>query len=158
MSRHLRKWLNDAALVALGGEYEGVIASVSEERIRNRFTAQTQLEPVIAFEDGFRLVPNLTMRRALAEALGDETDHWIGQRVRVWRRTTETVNRTTGEVRRVQVKTVELLDAPARVVPHPRAASAAPPADAIFGDDAVADYDDDSDEALAFPAERRRRG
>ena len=70
MGRHLRRWLNEKSLRELGGLYEGRIASVTEEKLRNGYTAQHQLQPVIGFEDGWLLVPNLTQRVALVAALG----------------------------------------------------------------------------------------
>ena len=52
MARHLRRWLNETSLRELGGVYEGRIADVTEEKLRNRYTAQHQLQPVITFDDG----------------------------------------------------------------------------------------------------------
>ena len=106
MRRHLKPWLNDAELVRLGGEFEGRIASVVEETIRNRFTANRELQPVIEFDGGWRLIPNLTMRAALIERLGSETDNWIGRRVTIFRRRIAHTNRSSGEVRERWVKAV----------------------------------------------------
>jgi hypothetical protein len=108
MSRHLRRWLNDKALRDLGDTYEGRIASVTEETIRNRFTAQKQLEPVVTFEDGWKLVPNLTQRRTLIEFFGHETDDWIGQRLIVFRHYTQKTDTKTGLVRESWQKSVKL--------------------------------------------------
>ena len=95
MTRHLKRWLNNAELVRRGDTYEGVIASVTEEEVRNRFTAQRELHPIIDFADGWRLIPNLTMRRALVELFGPETDSWTGRRIKIVRRC---ISRTdTGE-------------------------------------------------------------
>lgn len=86
MSRHLRRWLNDKALAEnFGDTYEGRIAIVTEQIIRNRFTGQKQLEPVVQFEDGWMLVPNLSQRRALINMFGVETDDWIGEVIAVCR-------------------------------------------------------------------------
>ena len=97
--RHLRPWLNDATLVRLGGSYGGVVASVTEEQVRNPFTAMRQLEPVIGFDEGYRLIPNITMRAALIELFGPHTDKWIGRRITVSRRRIERMDRQTGEVK-----------------------------------------------------------
>ena len=70
MRRHLHRWLNDDALRELGDEYEGRISAVTEETIRNRYTAQRQLQPVIGFSDGWRLIPNIGQRKALVEMFG----------------------------------------------------------------------------------------
>jgi hypothetical protein len=86
MQKHLRRWLNDAELRRLDdGRYEGRIERVVEEPIRNRFTATKQLEPVIYFEDGLRLIPNIGMRRALIEFWGPNTENWIGRPLVVFR-------------------------------------------------------------------------
>lgn len=82
MGRHLHRWLNDKALSQQFGDvYEGRIAAVGEQVIRNRFTAQKQLEPVIRFDDHWCLIPNISQRRALIELWGPETDDWIGRRL-----------------------------------------------------------------------------
>ena len=100
MRRHLRPWLNDAALVRLGGSYEGIIVSVLEEAIRNRFTGQRQIEPVIVFDDGYRCVQNLTMRQSLINLFGHETTSWPGRRVRIIRKRKESINRATAKCER----------------------------------------------------------
>lgn len=109
MSRHLRRWLNDATLRRdFSGRYEGVIASVHEELIRNRFTAVKQVEPVITFDDGWRLIPNIGMRRALIEFYGANTDDWIGRRIVVFRsETRDTKAGTTRWEKRVMRADVE---------------------------------------------------
>jgi hypothetical protein len=99
MTRHLRRWLNDAALRKLGGTYEGIVQAVSEETIRNRFTLTKQIEPVISFDDGWRVVPNITMRRTLIELLGPDTDAWIGERLIVFRQRLEFHDPDTGRTR-----------------------------------------------------------
>jgi hypothetical protein len=147
MRRHLRPWLNDAALARLGGVFDGVIASVVEEVVRNRFSAQRETQPVLVFADGHRLIPNYGMRAALIEIFGAETDGWIGRRVRVVRVRRESVDRTTGEVRERFVKVVECADRHARI-PF-GAPSVAPERE-------WADYDD-SPEALAAAESRRRK-
>jgi hypothetical protein len=93
MSRHLRRWLNDQVLREMGDTYQGRIVSVTEETIKNRYKAhQKQLEPVITFEDGWRLIPNITQRKALIEIFGSETDGWIGCEVIVFRHRTQKVD------------------------------------------------------------------
>lgn len=96
MTRHLRRWLNDTALRKFGGTYEGIIADVVEEPIRNRFTWVKQTEPVIVFEDGWRVIPNITMRKTLIEFWGANTEDWIGQRLEVFRHRIEFHDPETG--------------------------------------------------------------
>lgn len=99
MSRHLKQWLTDRALVDLGGEFEGVVAMVTEELIRNRFTAQRSMEVVVAFdESGYRLILNKGMLTKFIGWFGPESDNWIGRRIRVFRRLVESPN-AKGEVR-----------------------------------------------------------
>lgn len=115
MTRHLKRWLNDAALEGRGGTYQGVIGSVTEEVVRNRFSAQRELQPVIGFTDGWRLIPNLGMRRALIEILGAESDNWIGRTLTVTRRQVDRIDKSTGLVRgRQWVKGAVVFDPHAR--------------------------------------------
>jgi hypothetical protein len=99
MTRFLKSYLNVPDLEALGGEYDGVIDSVTDEEIRNRFTGKKSFEPVISFVDGKRLVLNKGMLRMCLKWFGDESTEWIGRRVRVFLRRVESVNRETGESR-----------------------------------------------------------
>lgn len=106
MTRHLRRWLNDKALSEnFSDRYEGRIADVTEEVIRNRFTGVKQLEPVVVFEDGWRLVPNVGQRRALIEFFGPETDDWKGHRLVVFRHSTQRTS-ADGAVRQTWEKRV----------------------------------------------------
>jgi hypothetical protein len=141
MRRHTRRWLNDTALASeFDGTFEGVIAAVTEEQVRNRFTAQRELQPVIAFaEGGWRVVPNLGMRTALIEMLGPETDQWIGRRISIHRRRVERADKATGEIRSSWQKVVSVPDRHARVLPMRRPVadyddSAAPSEAEIFGE------------------------
>jgi hypothetical protein len=110
--KHLRRWLNASALEAMGGVYIGVIATVTEENVRNGFRMVTQLEPVIVFQDGWRIIPNISARRKLADQLGDDTDLWEGCTVRVsWQRIeTDT---SSGKKRTVRAKIIDVI-APGR--------------------------------------------
>ena len=108
MTRHLRRWLNDKALSEnFDGEYEGRISEVTEEMIRNRFKGQKQLEPVIIFEDGWRLLPNINQRRALIEFFGPQTDEWIGHKLCVFRHCTEKIDEATGQSKQTWEKRVK---------------------------------------------------
>lgn len=103
MNRYQRRFLNEAALRQMDGErYEGIIDTVIEEPLRNRFTGTKELQPVIVFDDGWRLVPNITMRQALIAWWGPDTEEWIGRRVIVYRhraeRVIEKTNAVSGEV------------------------------------------------------------
>jgi len=83
MRRHLRRSLNVPDLQGLGGCYEGRIADVTEQEVRNRFTTKKEKQPVIVFEDGYHIIPNFGMRRALVERFGSETELWRGERLRI---------------------------------------------------------------------------
>jgi hypothetical protein len=48
----------------MGDRYEGRIEAVVEERINNKFKGKKELEPVIVFDDGWRMCPNIGQRRA----------------------------------------------------------------------------------------------
>lgn len=96
MTRHLHRWLNDGSLREMGDSFEDRISDVVEELIRNRFTKQKVLEPVVIFESGWRLLPNITQRRALIEFFGPQSDDWIGRRLRVYRHRIDRVDATSG--------------------------------------------------------------
>ncbi len=110
MRRHLKRWLNDADLRNMGGSYEGTISAVVEEETRNRFTTQRTVQPVIVFTDGYRIVPNIGMRRTLVESYGAETDSWVDKRIRVFRR--PMTRRDSVKAQSRFEKAVECLDAP----------------------------------------------
>ena len=105
MRRYLKRFLNEESLKRMNGRYDGVIAQVVEEPIRNKFIASKQLEPIIKFEDGWLLIPNNSNRKALIEMFGPETSAWIGQRIVVFRhpvtRTTKSGCTTTRYEKRV---------------------------------------------------------
>jgi hypothetical protein len=98
MTKFLKQLLNDRELLRLGGRYEGVIAAVHVEPMRNRFKGTTGDEPVIVFHDGWRLVPNYGMRLLLIEHFGAESNDWIGRTVVVVRHLVDTTDRRTGEI------------------------------------------------------------
>ena len=108
MTRHLRRWLNDKVLREMGDTYQGRIVAVAEETIRNKFTAQRQLEPVITFEDGWRLLPNISQRRALIEMFGPETNDWIGCELVVYRHYIPKIDSKTGLTKDTYEKCVRL--------------------------------------------------
>lgn len=83
--RFLPRRLNDEALELLGGSYTGTLTHVVVREQWNRYAKERQLQPVMIFEDGWRLVPNDGMRADLAKALGSETDAWAGAVLRVER-------------------------------------------------------------------------
>jgi hypothetical protein len=109
MTKHLKKWLNDQVLrEQFGDEFEDQIADVTEQVIRNRFTAPLQVEPVITFASGWKLIPNISQRRALCEFWGPETDDWVGRRLQVYRFRKERIDDATGLVRTTWEKRVRL--------------------------------------------------
>ena len=105
MSQTLPKWLTVAALEAMGGEYVGEIASVRMMPVRNPYTRRTGDEPVITFDDAYKVVPNVGMRRGLIAAFGKETNVWLGRRITV--RLQHFTTKNTGELRSVKVVDVE---------------------------------------------------
>lgn len=98
MTKFLKQLLNDRELARLGGRYQGTIAAVHVEAMRNLFKNTTAEEPVIVFEDGWRLVPNYGMRVLLIEHFGAESDEWIGRTVVVVRHLVDETNRRKGEI------------------------------------------------------------
>jgi hypothetical protein len=100
MRKHLRKWLNERALRdEFAGVYEGQIDDVFEQEIRNRFTADREIQPVIRFVDGWSLIPNVTQKRSLCAMYGPETDEWIGRRLEVYLHKIERADASTGLVK-----------------------------------------------------------
>ena len=75
-------WINNTELRVRGGRYVGVVANVTAQEVRNPYAKsgepKKQVQPVIQFDDGCRLIPNVPMRRELKEHLGGDTDLWIG--------------------------------------------------------------------------------
>lgn len=113
MTRHLKRWLTDTALVEMGGKFDDVIASVTDEEIRNRFTAVKAIEPVVTFDQsGYRLVLNKGMLQSLIALFGPESNDWIGRRVYVFRRRLESKH---GETRARWQRAIACEDRHARV-------------------------------------------
>ena len=101
MRTTLPQWLKNEVLEALGGTYVGVVESVAMRQMQNPYTTETVDEPVVTFTDGYKLVPNIGMRRDLMAKFGHETDDWCGREITV--RLQEVVSKRTGEVRWVKV-------------------------------------------------------
>ena len=97
MRTTLPRWLKNDDVKECGGTYTGTVDSVVVRQVRNKFTTETVDEPVITFADGYKLVPNVGMRRDLMDLFGHETDDWCGREITVKLR--EQVSRRTGEVR-----------------------------------------------------------
>ena len=112
MRRHLKRRMTNRDLEQMGGNYDGVIADVVLEEMRNRFKAKREEHPVIAFEDGWQLVPNLGIRKDLVHSLGSESDNWIGASIRIFLRPMTRSN-GSGDGKQRREKAVECLDAPA---------------------------------------------
>jgi hypothetical protein len=110
MRRHLKSWLNDTELARLGDTFEGVIENVTEQEVRNRYTAARELHPIIKFDDGHVCIPNIGMRQALIGLFGPETDDWRGRRVQIFRRQVERTDKTTGVVKARWIKTINCVD------------------------------------------------
>jgi hypothetical protein len=98
MTRFLKHLLNNRELARMGGRYEGRIAGVTAEFMRNKFKGTTGEEPVILFEDGWRLVPNYSMRQALIQTFGEESNEWIGRSIIVYLHKVEKTNVQAGEI------------------------------------------------------------
>ena len=111
MRRHLQRLLNNTELQRMGGSFVGTVADVVEEMTKNRYKGwREELNPMIVFSDGWRLVPNQGIRRTLIDALGPETDAWKGQQLRVFRQKMERTDPKTGGLKVRWVMTVESLD------------------------------------------------
>ena len=109
MRQHLKRWLANSDLQGMGGSYEGIIVDVIEEKVRNPFKAKHELNPVIVVLDGWRIVPNIGMRRDLVAHYGPETDTWEGRCIRIFLR--PMTRKSSGDEGRLrQEKAVECLD------------------------------------------------
>jgi hypothetical protein len=158
--RHLHRWLTNDAVASFDGCYEGNIVSVADERVRNRYTWVTSVEPVVLFADGWKWIPNLAARRALVGWFGYDTDNWVGRVVQV---VLVNIDRTNAEGKAIVMRErrVACPDVNARVsapLVVPRASADAPPALPLEDDVPVveiSDYDD-SDRALNPPDRRKR--
>lgn len=100
MRTTLPQWLKNEALKERGGTYTGTVESVALRQIRNPFTTEIVDEPVITFTDGYKLVPNIGMRRDLIAMFGHETNDWCGREITIMLK--EVVSKRSGEVRRVK--------------------------------------------------------
>jgi hypothetical protein len=78
--------MTNGDLEQMDGAYAGVIADVVLEEMRNKYTAKYEKNPVIVFEDGWRIVLNKGMRKDLLHSLGSESDNWIGASIRIFLR------------------------------------------------------------------------
>jgi len=101
MRKHLpnSRWITNADLERRGGEYNGTIRSVTAKMLRNTYTKENQVQPVIRFEDDYELVPNKTMRTELIEHFGWESDSWIGQHLTIVLRMAKRLDSSTSGVR-----------------------------------------------------------
>ena len=63
--------------------YTGTVENVAMRQVRNPYTPEVVDEPVVTFADGYKLVPNIGMRRDLMAAFGHETDDWRGREITV---------------------------------------------------------------------------
>ena len=86
MRQHINRGMTNGDLEQMDGAYAGVIADVVLEEMRNKYTAKYEKNPVIVFEDGWRLVLNFGIRRDLIDSLGSESDNWIGASIRIFLR------------------------------------------------------------------------
>jgi hypothetical protein len=112
IDQHLPRWVNGVSLCRdLNGRFESEMLDVIELPVRNRFTGQTQLEPVILLADGWRCIPSITMRRALKEMFGAETNGWKGRHIVIYLHTVTRTDKKTGEVIERQEKRVMKLEA-----------------------------------------------
>lgn len=76
--------LTNAKLLGLPDRrYEGRIASVAEEVIRNQFLGKNETVVVLRFDDGAFWIPSQKALNVLIPALGFESDDWIGRRIAV---------------------------------------------------------------------------
>lgn len=101
-------WLNVQAIVDMGGRFTDVISRVELSKMFSRHAQVERLgkvtrgaevvQPCIYFKTGYRLVPNLGMRRELINRLGDETDRWVGEELTVVIQRHQVTDERTGEI------------------------------------------------------------
>lgn len=96
MAKHIPRWLNEAALREMGDRFEGRIVDVVEQRIHNKYSKTSQMEPVLVFDTGHRLIPNIAQRKALVEFFGPDTRDWHGRRLVVFLGVVERTDKATG--------------------------------------------------------------
>lgn len=97
MRTKLGIWLTGETVHAMGDRYEGVIAEVAEQMVRNRFTTKTGPVLVVVFTDCKQLVLNRTMQFELMERFGHNSDHWLGETIVVGCRRVERADSKTGQ-------------------------------------------------------------
>jgi hypothetical protein len=112
MTRYLhRKLTNDELKTRDGWRYEGRILRVEEQRVFNKYKfTKEEIVPMISFEDGWEWIPNIGARNALTEALGADTDRWIGRRLRVYLKAVTRTEKISGRAKEQWEKQVEVLD------------------------------------------------
>ena len=77
----LPRFINIAQLESQENRYENVIADVVAVPTQNTYTHEKKPELTIFFDDGYRVIPNKTMLKALIKEYGKETNLWIGRRI-----------------------------------------------------------------------------
>lgn len=153
MRKHLppNLWINLDELRRRGDKYDGVIVRVVDKKCQNRFAKagedKLQVQPVIQFIAGMELIPTITMRKQLMEALGDDTDLWIGQGLSL-QRVCLSDERTGKEVWRRQLVIAEGEDLGAE--PAWVRENSAPDTS-----DPIGDRDADGEQLLRFSGRRR---
>lgn len=125
MRQHTKSiWLNVPELTRRGDAYIGVIVSVAAVTVRNPYTCRKEVKPVIEFDDGQKLLPNVGMLRTLMALYGPESDAWVGKRLRVFQvlSPVQRVDKKTGEVVRTYERHV-MESIPGAVTPEPVASN-----------------------------------
>ena len=144
MTKKLGVWLTGAAIHALGDRYDGRVADVREQPIRNKWTMQTSVEAVLVFDDGKQLVLSHGMLVELMGRFGSESDDWVGHSISLGTRPAERKGKVVWE---------RFLFA-AEATPHITDRGQDP----IDQDDSLMELPEDPDaELTAFPFGRRRR-
>ena len=119
IEKHMKALIGLEELDRLGGSYVGTIKDVRIETLNNKKKGRQDKAPVITFkETDHYYVPNEGNKKTLRNEYGQETDLWIGKRIKVY--IAEMVGLTgeetftEGEDERVlrREKVVECLDAP----------------------------------------------
>jgi hypothetical protein len=124
MRRYLFRQLSREELLKREGHrFEGVIKDAQEQQVTNKWkytpdengklVRAKEVVPVITFDDhdGLQLqwIPNRRCRQRLTDALGYDTNGWIGRRVAVFLREAARENKQSGRGENALERFVEVL-------------------------------------------------
>ena len=97
MRKTLPQQITNDELKRRGGSYTGIVRDVVVKNTWNKYTREKVEQPHITFTDGYTLVPNMGIRRALIAEFGYESDGWRGKEITVYLE--KFTSKSSGEVR-----------------------------------------------------------